>query len=584
MAGGLDIIKQYLISIGFNLDENSMRNAENQMNEADKTIRNSQKQNQQEFTNSSNVLRGLFDLVSSNPQMRSFIPSNLRGELNNILNQVIKIRSLDLNNILINLFPPGAEGQANESFERIKNSISKFTTQGSDNILRFSGTSVVAFGTIAIAIKSYISLIEGTISLLKDLSDKDIGYEKLARQLWTTKENAREVNKALETMGISMEDLWLSPTLLKQFNQLRKDSKDLKLPDDYNINLKTIQQISTEFARTKQMGGIAFEWVGNSIIKNLKTPLEGIMDTLDKGNNWLKSELPSISDNVGKFASNFIKPLANDIYIIIELVKKAKQEINNIETKIENNKTLSTYLSEAKKAIKSLNTFNINSAFPFISDFKIAKVLIQDLANYFKTGNSPMMDFFSSIGDKLSDCKENVSDIIDNISNWYDNAGFKKAIDDVEEWINTGIEKIDGFIDKINEKLLFKLPKIKDDQDNQENKQDDSESTENSNTKWYSKLGNIASEAKKTLIDSTIRIISQDGYIAKKGYETYQSYQGYTGYVGNTTNSTQQDNRQTNSNNNISNHNTFNVTGNDANSNATAVKNTLDSIITRNLG
>lgn len=37
---GFDIIKQYLISIGFNLDENSMSNAENKMNLADKKIRN----------------------------------------------------------------------------------------------------------------------------------------------------------------------------------------------------------------------------------------------------------------------------------------------------------------------------------------------------------------------------------------------------------------------------------------------------------------------------------------------------------------------------------------------------------------
>lgn len=33
---GFDIIKQYLISIGFNLNENSMSNAENKMNLADK--------------------------------------------------------------------------------------------------------------------------------------------------------------------------------------------------------------------------------------------------------------------------------------------------------------------------------------------------------------------------------------------------------------------------------------------------------------------------------------------------------------------------------------------------------------------
>ncbi len=574
---GFDIIKQYLISIGFNLDENSMSNAENKMNLADKKIRDSQKQNQQEFNNSSNVLKGLFELISTSPQMRNFIPSSIRGNLTDIFKKINQINNLDLNNVLSKLFPPKSDTEPNETLERIKNGLSKFTEQGSKDMLKFSGTSIMAFTSIAIALKGYVSLIEWTISLLKDLSEKDIGYEKLSRQLWITKENAREVNKALDTMGVSLEDLWLSPTLLKQFNQLRQDSKDLKLPDDYNKNLKIVQQISTEFARTKQMGSIAFEWVGNSIMKNCRGPLEEIMGMMHQGNTWLKDKLPGLADSAGNYIGNVIKPLADGIYVAFKLGEKAKNLYDEIKNKIGGNDTAKKVFNDINKGIKTIKNNFLNLSMPFVKPFKLAILTIEDLASYFRNGNSPMIDFFSGIGDKLSDCKERINNIKEDISNWYDDSSFKKSIDNIEEWINSGLDKISEYIDKIKEKLSIKLPSLK---LNSNSKENDSNSDNNSNG-WSLNLGEIGKEIKKAFSDSML-LASPGLYTAKKSYDAYQSYQGYSN--SNTTNNTKQDNSKTNSDNKIINHNSFTVNGNDAQSNARAIGTTMNSILTRSLG
>lgn len=574
---GFDIIKQYLISIGFNLDENSMSNAENKMNLADKKIRDSQKQNQQEFNNSSNVLKGLFELISTSPQMRNFIPSSIRGDLTDIFKKINQINNLDLNNVLSKLFPPKSDTEPNETLERIKNSLSKFTEQGSKDMLKFSGTSIMAFASIAIALKGYMSLIEWTISLLKDLSEKDIGYEKLSRQLWITKENAREVNKALDTMGVSLEDLWLSPTLLKQFNQLRQDSKDLKLPDDYNKNLKIVQQISTEFARTKQMGSIAFEWVGNSIMKNCRGPLEEIMGMMHQGNTWLKDKLPGLADSAGTYIGNVIKPLADGIYVAFKLGEKAKNLYDEIKNKIGGNDTAKKVFNDINKGIKTIKNNFLNLSMPFVKPFKLAILTIEDLASYFRNGNSPMIDFFSGIDDKLSDCKERINNIKEDISNWYDDSSFKKSIDNIEEWINSGLDKISEYIDKIKEKLSIKLPSLK---LNSNSKENDSNSDNNSNG-WSLNLGEIGKEIKKAFSDSML-LASPGLYTAKKSYDAYQSYQGYSN--SNTTNNTKQDNSKTNSDNKIINHNSFTVNGNDAQSNARAIGTTMNSILTRSLG
>lgn len=444
-------------------------------------------------------------------------------------------------------------------------------------MLKFSSTSIAAFSGIAILLKGYMSLVQGTISLLKDLSQKDIGYEKLSRQLWVTKENAREVNKALDTMGASMEDLWLSPTLLKQFNQLRQDSKDLKLPDDYNKNLKTVQQISTEFARTKQMGSIAFEWVGNSIMKNCRGPLEEIMGMMHQGNTWLKDKLPGLADSAGTYIGNVIKPLADGIYVAFKLGEKAKNLYDEIKNKIGGNDTAKKVFNDINKGIKTIKNNFLNLSMPFVKPFKLAILTIEDLASYFRNGNSPMIDFFSGIGDKLSDCKERINNIKEDISNWYDDSSFKKSIDNIEEWINSGLDKISEYIDKIKEKLSIKLPSLK---SNSNSKENDSNSDNNSNG-WSLNLGEIGKEIKKAFSDSML-LASPGLYTAKKSYDAYQSYQGYSN--SNTTNNTKQDNSKTNSDNKIINHNSFTVNGNDAQSNARAIGTTMNSILTRSLG
>lgn len=579
---GFDIIKQYLISIGFNLDENSMSNAENKMNLADKKIRDSQKQNQQEFNNSSNVLKGLFELISTSPQMRNFIPSSIRGDLTDIFKKINQINNLDLNNVLSKLFPPKSDTEPNETLERIKNGLSKFTEQGSKDMLKFSSTSIAAFSGITILLKGYMSLVQGTISLLKDLSQKDIGYEKLSRQLWVTKENAREVNKALDTMGASMEDLWLSPTLLKQFNQLRQDSKDLKLPDEYNKNLKTVQQISTEFARTKQMGSIAFEWVGNSIMKNCRGPLEEIMGMMHQGNTWLKDKLPGLADSAGTCISGILKsirPFTDDLYVIVKLAEKArvviagalekvKSSAEGIKEKINQNEALKKTVASLKIVKSSLENLSV----PVVKIFEITDTIIQDLKCYFKTGKSPMMDYFSDIGDKLYECKEWIINMKDEISNWYDDSSFKKSIDSIEEWIDSGLDKINEYIDKIKEKLSINIPGLK----LNSNSQDSSFSGDNQ----HFNLGQIAGRITSILTDAAL-VMSPGAYVAKKSYDAYQSYQGYSN--SNTTNNTKQDNSKTNSDNNIINNN-FTVNGNDAQSNARAIGTTMNSILTRSLG
>ncbi|MFR1907499.1 MAG: hypothetical protein ACLS28_17920, partial [Clostridium neonatale] len=127
----------------------------------------------------------------------------------------------------------------------------------------------------------------------------DIKFEKLSRQLWTTKENAREVGTALDTLDASMEDLWLSPTLLKQFKELTSDLKNMKLPADFNKNIKVVQGLGLEFKRTKQMIGQFFKLIGSYVLKYIAGPLDEVRGKAHGMNDWLVQNIPKIAKIIG---------------------------------------------------------------------------------------------------------------------------------------------------------------------------------------------------------------------------------------------------------------------------------------------
>lgn len=201
--------------------------------------------------------------------------------------------------------------------------IKSLLVRSSVAIGKFVSAAKGPIGVLVVATTAAIGVVKKLGDALTDMAKKDIEYEKLARQLWTTKDNARDVDMALKTLGASIEDLHMSPTLLKQFNQLRKDSKELRLPPEYKENMQLVQGVVFEFKRLKQLVTQFFQWVGHYILKYVKGPLNEIKQGMGKFNNTLIKVIPKIAKGVGMvlgFIINIISAVGKVVGAVIKVL------------------------------------------------------------------------------------------------------------------------------------------------------------------------------------------------------------------------------------------------------------------------
>ncbi|UUZ93231.1 hypothetical protein LJK87_17375 [Paenibacillus sp. P25] len=92
------------------------------------------------------------------------------------------------------------------------------------NISKFADVSVADFAMAGAAVIGFVeAAVVGIAKFVDNIGNAEIGVEKLARQLWTSEQQARSFQAALSATGASLEDLYLSPTLMKQFTESAAD-------------------------------------------------------------------------------------------------------------------------------------------------------------------------------------------------------------------------------------------------------------------------------------------------------------------------------------------------------------------------
>lgn len=592
----LDLIKQYLVGIGFNVDESSLQNAESAINDAGSTLDKFAKNSSEGFSEAGSSLKDLFKLFGdTNGAIGKLFP-NLRGPFKGIIKDIGTITKLysnlkshmrEANNLQTESNSNNTEKQnsntnhnskeiiSNTNFlretnENINNtgdqvnnlrnifnmfssestngitslvkSLGGLKTTGGGAITGFSIAIIASFALIITATIAVITAISKVTSYLNDLANQDIGYEKLSRQLWTTKENAKEIDMSLKTLGASMQDLWLSPTLLKQFNQLRQDSKDLKLPPEFNKNLKIVQDISFQFKRFKQMLSMFFQWIGNYILKYCAGPLNEIKNSARGLNDWLKDSIPGIAKAIGtvigvllriiliigKIIAVVIK-LTTPIFYVFKLIGKLGDLFDKLPEPI-------------KRAIKII----ISTILMILSPILLVIGVIDDLMTYFRGGKSVV----GSALDKIKDKCKNAGSII------------KGIIIAIKAILTGGLSLLPW--DKYWDKAKETFEKIK----------DKAKETWDKVKGWAS---NKVDDAKEFISDAGDKVRSfvsgEDKSSVSESYVTSNNSN-----VSNSTTETK------NSHNTVSNSNVINVYGgNDSKSTANAVNKNITGITNRSL-
>lgn len=593
----IDLIKSYLVGIGFKVDENSFSQTKGSMNDVDKTINRFNQNSQEGFSNTSDVLKDFFSLLKSSSGTLGKLFPELQAPFNGFIKNIILIKKLysDLGKEIEKSkansrtqSPPQNEQTHNNNSNNCNNSNKSESNlpsvvhntnelaNSSNNLVEqiinaqnaseglaeeggnaFKLFSMKALGPIAAVIAgiaAFALAAKGLAKFLNELAKQDIEYEKLSRQLWTTKENAKEVDMALKTLGISMQDLWLSPTLLKQFNQLRKDSAALKLPKEYTDNLKIVQSIGLEFSRLKQLGQLAFQWIGNYILKYAAEPLNELRQMLHSLNEWLIQNIPNIGKVIGPIVGLLIRIIAIILKIGAVLFKITSPVFHIIELIGEIGSAFDKLPDPAKKAMKIIGAIILAIASPILAIL----ALLDDLFTYFRGGKS-------LIGGTIDKISGKFGSLVSKISNFA--TGVKHIFSDLGDYIKKLIDEKIEYIEK-------KFPIIKNAID----------FGKNVKGKWDQFWGNDEESKKKKAENATD--------LVKAGLKFKNQFTAIIGKNSNnapanyaTTNSSTSHNTTTsNSNNKVSNQNTFNIYGgNDTKSTANAVKDRVNNVTTRNV-
>ncbi|EGT5649327.1 hypothetical protein [Clostridium botulinum] len=592
----VDLIKSYLIGIGFDVDSNSAKDAETSIQITEEKIKKFNDNSKKGFSESGDAMKSLFNLFGSSSIGRLF--PELQKPLNGLLKDIKDVKELysDLSKIDINKkedkpIPKnikkykGVEknikafkGQhikkskdnvkddvgVDSGFKNLIKSISKskksildfkkssigglknvetsaesLAANGGKSLLKFSLKGATCIAVVVAAVIAAVAAIKKISNFLNELGKQDVQYEKLSRQLWTTKENARDIDSALKTLGVTMQDLWLSPTLLKQFNQLRKDSQQLRLPPEFKDNIKVIQGLGLEFKRLKQFGKLAFQWIGHYILKYVAGPLAEFKQKLSRFNDKFIKIIPSIAKVIGSAIGIVLRILllifrvlepifsivSKIVGFVIDLIEKIPGPIKKILKLIG---VIAALIMAGPVGVILLIIALLDDLFTFLRG---GKSVIGSVFGFFKEKG---LDAMRSIKSKFGDLKESLKEKIKE-NGW-------------DEYYENAIKVFEGIREKAKEV-------------------------------W----GDIK-EWSKGVWDKTKEFFT--GSDVKEKVEVYnKDIKGSKAIAPSYTNnsSTANNNTTSNSNNKVSNTNTINVYGNNPNANANAIGKKLSGINTRNL-
>lgn len=168
----------------------------------------------------------------------------------------------------------------------------------------FAGSTIKGFAVAGAAIVSALASASIGISVfLGSLAKADLENEKFARKMWLSKDAAAELNYTLKAMGATVEDLYLSPELLRNFQQLRSTIREMKPPPEFQDQMKSIRSIQFEFQRLRLEAAYALQWVGFYLYKYLEGPIKGIKGGLQGFNDAIIKGMPQWTKNVAQFFS-----------------------------------------------------------------------------------------------------------------------------------------------------------------------------------------------------------------------------------------------------------------------------------------
>lgn len=254
----------------------------------------------------------------------------------------------------------------NNTLNKAKSAVTKLSDSAMDTTTSL-GKMVTGLSAVASAITA---VGFATAKTIKSVADADMKYQVLAKDIWTTKENAKSLQLALDTMGAKLEDVALIPELREQFLRLRSEMQELQTPADANNQLKYIRSIGYEWQSFMLKIKMLKEWVAYYLIKYLAGPIERVRQGLKDINENLKMNMPSWGNKIAK-------ALTIVVNLGMNLARFGKTAIDTIS------RFFNMLPEGAQKVVKFISIIGLAIKLnPFIAGISLMILLIDDFYAY----------------------------------------------------------------------------------------------------------------------------------------------------------------------------------------------------------
>jgi hypothetical protein len=177
----------------------------------------------------------------------------------------------------------------------------------------------------AAIVSTYAAIGAATIGLLQRTAEADLGYRMFARRMYMGEDAAKRLKIALDSLGVSQEDVvWGPPELARRFRGLMNDQVALQagLGPDFKGNMEQMRNYFNEFNRA----GVAIQYLLQSIAQDIQRSLgpeiREFFGWLQRTNDYLIAHLPEIT---AKF-DEYLVPVLHDTYSIFKDIVSIARE------------------------------------------------------------------------------------------------------------------------------------------------------------------------------------------------------------------------------------------------------------------
>ena len=327
--------------------------------------------------------------------------------------------------------------------------LNNILNKGKKGVQGFASIAAKQFALATVAVAAFFVMAgKGVISFAQKLVSYDKSVKDLSKSLGISREEAYNMQAALNAMGKTMEEIRGSPELISQFEKLKAVAKEMK-PPDMTDGISQLKEFGDTWQSIKMSITMGLQWVGFFFLKHVQKPLSNLQNMLRSWNDRFGKSLPKVSEIIGQAMAGIVRIITR----VIQVVQKGGELIFKLLDRIPGK------IKIIGLAILGINAFlKMGPLGKFITLISLALLLVDDFFTYLEGGESLLAPLWEKLTGLFSGFKDSGKGVLD----WFAEDFIPLLINGIVELIPIISKKALEILDALLKVLFDNLPAILD--------------------------------------------------------------------------------------------------------------------------